>query len=86
MPVIAQPRAASGSVSRPAPQGTSRARAPGASFRCFQRKSASARVASGGTAARQKPTARPSKKVFHQSVGAFKGTPLGGEPVSGAAR
>ena len=36
----------------------------------------SAFVASGGRAARQKLTARPLKKCFHQSGGAFKGAPL----------
>ena len=71
-PVSAQPRAASGSVSRPAPHGTSSTRIPAESPRCFQRNATSCAVASSGMTACQNSTARPEKKLSNQFDGAFR--------------
>ena len=64
---IRWPRRASSRLRRPSPHGTSRSRAAAGTWSARTRKSASARVASGGMTRRQKSTIDPEKKFFHQS-------------------
>ena len=75
-------------VRRPSRRTARRARArPGRSARCFQRKAASSCRRVGRDRRRsQNSTARPSKKVFHQSTGAFIGASPSPAPPAGRSR